>query len=301
MSAPPPRRVAFLGFGLIAGSVARALAASLGRARPTLVGWSPSNAGPRAAVRAGVLDAAAGDPREALAGADLVVIGAPPVETVALASALGGDLRAALATDAVVTDVASTKARVLEAADAAGIRFVGGHPMAGREAAGYAQALPDLFVGRPWVLVPGARADDAAVGRVEWLVAACGARAVRMDAASHDAAAAAVSHLPLVVAAALVEAVAGTEESRPGWPAAAAISATGWRDMTRLALGDPHMGAGIAATNAVAIVDGLRALRAVLERWSADLEREGGPDPTELEARLQAVRDRLEQTAAERA
>src|SRR3989304_821731 len=72
------------------------------------------------------------------------------------------------------------------AADAAGIRFVGGHPMAGREMAGYGNAVGDLFVGRPWVLVGGALADVAAIERVAWVVAACGARPVRMDAATHD-------------------------------------------------------------------------------------------------------------------
>ena len=295
MTVGPPRRIAFLGFGLIAGSVARALAAGGSRAaRPELVAWSPSNEGPLAAVRAGVLDTAARDPATALEGADLVVVGAPPIETIELVEALGGSLRSKLAGDAVVTDVASTKARVVAAADAAGLRFVGGHPMAGREVAGFGSAMPDLFAGRPWVLVPGAAADDAAVDRVTWLAVACGARPVRMGAAAHDAAAAAISHLPLLVAAALVEAVAGAEGERPGWPAAAQLAASGWRDMTRLARGDVRMGAGIASTNAAPLLVGLRDLRAAVDGWIAELERDGGPDPARLEARLLAVRDRLE-------
>jgi prephenate dehydrogenase len=291
----PPRRIAFLGFGLIAGSVARALAASGSRgARPELVAWSPSNGGPLAAVRAGVLDTAAPDPATALEDADLVVVGAPPIETIELVETLGRSLRSKLAGDAVVTDVASTKARVVAAADAAGLRFVGGHPMAGREAAGFGSAIPDLFAGRPWVLVPGAGADEAAVDRVTWLAVACGARPVRMGAATHDAAAAAISHVPLLVAAALVEAVAGAEEERPGWPVAARLAASGWRDMTRLARGDVRMGAGIASTNAVSLLLGLKDLRAAVDEWIAELERDGGPDPARLEARLRAVRDRLE-------
>lgn len=290
-----PARIAFLGFGLIAGSVARALTASTGAAgSPVLVAWSPSSLGPQAALRDGVVDLVAGDPGEAVAGADLVVIGAPPLETVDLVAALGEALRPALAPDAVVTDLASTKGRVVAAADATGLRFVGGHPMAGREQVGYGASAPDLFSGRPWVLVPGRAADGAAVDRVTWLAAACGARPVLMDAVAHDTAAAAVSHLPLVVAAALVEAVAGAVSQRPGWPAAAALAASGWRDMTRLARGDARMGAGITATNAPALLEGLREFRAVLDAWIAELAQEGGPEAARIEARLHAVRDRLE-------
>ena len=87
------------------------------------------------------------------------------------------------------------------------LRFVGGHPMAGREASGFDAATADLFVDRPWVVVPGAHSRPADVERVEWLARAVGARPLRMDAEAHDAAVAGISHLPLVLAAALVEAV----------------------------------------------------------------------------------------------
>jgi prephenate dehydrogenase len=296
-----PRRIAFLGFGLITGSIARALGAHPPLpARPELVGWSPSNRGPHAALRDGALDRVADDPAAAVRDADLVVLGAPPLQTIELLAALGGPLRAALTADAVITDVASTKARVVVAADAAGLRFVGGHPMAGREAAGYAAAVPDLFVGRPWVIVPGAAADAAAVERVTWLASACGARAVRLDAAAHDRATAAISHLPLIVSAALAEAIAGAATERPGWAEAAPLAASGWRDMTRLARGDARMGAEIGATNGAAIIGGLRDFQAVVDEWIAELERDGGPDPARLEARLRAVSDRLEGARGDR-
>ena len=118
------------------------------------------------------------------------------------------------------------------------------------------------------------------MARVEALIRACGAVAVEMDAEAHDRAVAGISHLPLVLAAALAEAVAGTdsEEARADWAAASRLAASGWRDMTRLARGDPAMGAGIVVTNAPALADRLRDLRAVLERWQAELERPGGPD-----------------------
>ncbi|MBF8290031.1 MAG: Prephenate/arogenate dehydrogenase protein [Chloroflexi bacterium] len=294
-----PRRIAFLGFGLIAGSIARALAEPSGD-RLALVAWSPSGAGPRAALADRILDAAAADPAAAIEGADLVVIAAPPLETIDLIARLGGPLRGALAPDVVVTDVASTKAAVLAEADAVGVRFVGGHPMAGREVVGYAGSVADLFVDRPWVVVPGAAADDAAIRRVEWLARSTGARPVSMDATVHDAAAAAVSHLPLVLAVALVEAVVGGDAERPGWPVAAGLAASGWRDMTRLARGDARMGAGIAATNAPALLAAVGEVRAALDAWIADLEQAGGPDPERLEARLRRARERLERAPTTR-
>jgi prephenate dehydrogenase len=171
--------------------------------------------------------------------------------------------------------------------------------MAGRETTGYASADADLFVDRPWVLVAGAHAAAADVARVESLVRACRARAVEMDAAAHDRAVAAISHLPLVVAAALVEAVAGRGTAgRPepsDWPEAAALAAGGWRDTTRLARGDETMGAAIVATNAPALASRLRDLRAVLDQWLAELERPRGPDEAVIAERLRAARTILEE------
>ena len=117
-----------------------------------------------------------------------------------------------------------------------------------------------------------------------------------MDAAEHDAAVAAISHLPLVLAAALVEAVSGPAGApRADWPQAAGLAAGGWRDMTRLARGDAAMGAGILATNGPAVAARLRDLRAVIDDWLAALERPGGPDEAALADRLEAARARLEE------
>jgi prephenate dehydrogenase len=165
--------------------------------------------------------------------------------------------------------------------------------MAGRETAGYDAATADLFVDRPWVVVPSA--DPAAVERVEALARAARARPVRLSATAHDDAVAGISHLPLVAAAALVEAVAGDPAAPArGWADARALAATGWRDMTRLARGDVAMGMGIAATNAPAIARRLRAYIQVLEGWAEALDRPGGPDTDGIERRLTAARAVLE-------
>ena len=292
-------RVALLGLGLIGGSIARAV-------RPAgwhVAAWTPSGDGPRDALRVGVVDVAAPRMGEAIAGADLVVLAAPPSACLELLDELAGPSRAALGPAAVVTDVASTKALLVARAAALGLPFVGGHPMAGRETSGFGAADPELFRGRPWVIVPPAMepppAAAAAAGAAAALVAACGARPVRMTAADHDAAVAAISHAPLVVAAALVEAVAGGpgEPEAPRWPLAAALAASGWAGATRLARGDPTMGAGIARTNAASLAAALRDVRDRLDEWIALLEAAGAdglPDEARLRDRLEAARARLE-------
>ncbi|HSK53100.1 MAG TPA: prephenate dehydrogenase/arogenate dehydrogenase family protein [Clostridia bacterium] len=289
-------RIAILGFGLIGGSIARALAVAPDRAAWSVAAWSPTGHGPARAAADGTVAEAAPDSETAIAGAHLVVIAAPPTATLDLLDRLGGPLRTALSGAAVVTDVASTKSVIVDTARRHGLRFVGGHPMAGRETSGYAAALPDLFAGRPWVVVPADPSDAQATLTVETLVVACGARPVRLDAGEHDRAVAAISHLPLVLAAALVEAVAGSPEGAEpeSWPLARTLASSGWRDMTRLARGDVAMGAGIATTNAPELASRIRAVRSVLDGWLEELERQDGPNERRLAARLQAARDRLE-------
>jgi len=286
-------KIALLGLGLIGGSIARAV-------RPygwPVTAWTPSGEGPRQALAAGLLDAAARSIADAVTGADLVVLAAPASACLDLLDELGGPARGALGPGAVVTDVASTKVLLVDRAAAHGLRFVGGHPMAGRETTGFGAADATLFQGRPWVVV-ASLGDEQAAGRVEMLAAACGARPLRMGAAEHDAAVAAISHAPLVLAAALVEAMAGGpgERPAPGWADAAALAASGWASATRLARGDPAMGAAIAATNAGPLATRLRDVAARLDAWIALLEDRGAdglPDEALLRARLGAARERL--------
>ncbi len=288
-------RLTLLGLGLVGGSVARAVHG----AGWEVIAWTPSGTTPRKALAAGAIDGAAASVRDAVAGADLVVLAAPPGASLDLLDRLGGEDRGALAADAVVSDVTSTKVLVGERAAARGLRFVGGHPMAGREVRGFDAADPALFQDRPWVLVAPTVDDAEAVSRVEGLVHACGARPVLMTAADHDAAVAAISHVPLVVAAALVEAMAGAREGPEpaGWPAAASLASTGWAGATRLARGDAAMGAGIARTNAGPLASRLRDVRDRLDAWIDLLERpaaDGLPDEEALRQRLLWARARLE-------
>jgi prephenate dehydrogenase len=288
-------RVSIIGLGLIGGSIARALRE---RSEPGLwhvTAWSRSPGPVSDALADGTIDSAAPTLEKAIDGAEIVILAAPPLICLDLIDRLGGSLRSHLSPDCTVTDVASAKARIVAAADAADLPFIGGHPMAGREISGYGAALPDLFVERPWVTVLGGYARLCDGERIGRLVESCGAIQIPMDAGTHDSAVAAISHMPLVIAAALVEAVAGrpSDHEREDWHAAEALAATGWAGMTRLARGEPAMGAGIAATNAAAIAGRLRDVRAVIDEWIAELERDGGPDSAVLLNRFTSARNRL--------
>jgi len=248
-----------------------------------VAGWTRTEAARRAAGRDGI-DVAAST-SAAIGGADVVILAVPPLACLELLDEIAGPLHDAVAADAVITDVASTKVAIVDRAAKRGLRFVGGHPMAGGEATGYGAADPGLFAGRPWVVTESDPPDPIARGRVEAVAIACGARVVRLGAAEHDAAVAAISHLPLIVSAALVEATAAGSD----WPIAEALAAGGWASMTRLARGDVEMGTGILATNAPATAARLRDLRAVLDGWLAELEAEP-PDVAQLRHRLAAAR-----------
>ena len=284
-------RLALVGLGLIGGSIARALAW-----RPDwwVVGWDPDRAAVDAALAAGALAAVAPEAEAASAGADLTVLAAPPLANLELVSRLGPVLASAGTT---LSDVSSAQVAIAaRAAGVPGLRFVGGHPMSGREARGHAAADAGLFRGRPWVVLPSAGATTTDVGRVRALAVACGAVPVELDAETHDRAVAAISHLPLVGSVALAE----TAMADADWPTARTLAAQGFRDATRLARGDAALGAGIAATNAVALAAVLRRYRETLATWQALLDElsagalPGGAATEEVEARFRDVAARLQ-------
>jgi prephenate dehydrogenase len=188
--------------------------------------------------------------------ADLAVLAVPP-------AAAGPALLAAQAAGAArwYTDVASVKAAVLDQAAELGCdltSFVPGHPLSGRERSGPAAARADLFLGRPWVICPGAQTAPEAVAAVTALVRCCQAQEVRLTAAEHDRYVALVSHAPHVVAAAMAARLAGAAEP------ALMLSGQGIRDVTRIAAGDSRMWAQILAANAGAVADVLTAVSADL-------------------------------------
>lgn len=283
-------RLAIIGLGLIGGSVARAVrrnrpdssAGTSATSIDSIVAWTPSGSGPAAALADGVIDRAAPSLADALEGTELVLLAADPLACLELLDAI-----AALGLPRetpTITDVASTKASIVGRADLHRLSFVGGHPLAGFDTWGYRSARPDLFIDRPWVICPGSQARPIDLERVGTLVAACGARLHRLSAWEHDRAVAGISHLPLVIAAALVEAVSDADD----WPIARALAAGGWSSATRLARGNVVMGAGIATTNSPELARRIRALMTQLDGWLADLE--ATPDDPGVTAELIAGR-----------
>ena len=163
-----------------------------------------------------------------------------------------------------LSDLASIKSLVqveVEAIDpSVTSRFVGGHPLAGRERSGAGAARADLFDGRPWVLTPSAASDPHRVAQVSALVRLCGAQPVVMDAARHDEAVALVSHVPQLMASLVAARLLPADDD------AVALAGQGIRDVTRVAASDPELWGQILATNAPAMVGVLEALAADLDR-----------------------------------
>lgn len=196
----------------------------------------------------------------------LVVVAAPPDVT---ADLVAGALRDH--PDAVVTDVASVKSVILDdLADRAGLdlrRYVGSHPMAGRERSGAAAASADLFAGRPWVICAHAASDPRAVLAVRSLAVDLGASPVPMDSDEHDRAVALVSHLPQLMATLAAARLVDAPEE------ALALAGQGLRDVTRIAASDPRMWSSILTGNAAAVRDTLRGVRDDLDGLLDALER----------------------------
>jgi prephenate dehydrogenase len=218
-----------LGTGLIGASIGMGLRS----ADDHVIGWDPDAANLDRARDRGAIDAAAPSAAAAIADVDVVVLAAP-------AGAVT-DLVAELDTGALVTDVAGVKAPIVAAAGGLA-RFVGGHPMAGREQGGADAASAALFRGAVWVFTTdGASVDD--LEEAARLATDLGARPVTMTAAEHDRAVAVISHLPQVLAAALLEEAART-------PHAMDLAAGSFRDLTRVAASDPATWVDVLSANA---------------------------------------------------
>ncbi len=236
MSSGP--RVAVLGVGLIGGSIGLAARRRLGA---EVVGFGRNPATLARAVELGALDRAASSLQDACEGAELVFCAGP----VAVLPELGFAALAACGTDTVVSDVGSTKGELV-AALAGDERFIGGHPLAGAETAGVENARSDLFDGARWYLTPTERSSGVLYDRLQRTVSGLGARPQAIDPASHDRLMATVSHLPHVVANALVsEAAASLGGEGERMPEVG----PSFRDTTRVAGSNPAIWADIFATN----------------------------------------------------
>ncbi|BBA71042.1 prephenate dehydrogenase [Geobacter sulfurreducens] len=248
-SVPFIRRLAVIGVGLIGGSLARALrtAGAVGE----IVGIDRDEANLRQAAELGVVDRAAATVAEGVAGADMVFLSVP----VRAMAGVVREIAPHLAAGCIVTDGGSVKAEVVAACDPlmpAGTCFVGGHPIAGTEHSGVGASFATLYQGKRCILTPAAATDRDALATVVRMWEAAGSEVVLMDPEKHDRVVAAISHLPHMVAYALVNAVEGYDRFEES---ILRYSAGGFRDFTRIASSDPAMWRDIALMNREGVLE----------------------------------------------
>ena len=252
-------RVAIIGTGLIGASIGLGLREQADEKTIEIVGHDRNTQRARTAERRKAIDKRENSALAAVRDASLVIISTP---ILAMREVMR-EIANALMPGAVVTDTGSTKGEVMRWAREllpTSINFVGGHPMAGKTEVGADHADPKLFEGARWVVVPTRNASQAAVETVTGFAAGLGAKPMFMDPDEHDAYAAAVSHLPMLAAAALFRLTRDSE----AWPELSMLASSGFRDATRLAGTDEQMAHDIALTNRDQVVHWLQRYRGAI-------------------------------------
>jgi prephenate dehydrogenase len=254
-------RITIIGLGLIGGSLGLALKAA-GLPGIEIIGHDKDRMTEKTAEKMGAIDRGEHNLPRAVEGAAIVIVATPIDAVREVFTQIAPDL----ADGAVVTDTASTKALVMKwAAETLPERvsFVGGHPMAGKETQGIEHADAALFQGRAYCICPAINAQPDAIRRITGLAAIAGAEPLYMDAEEHDQYAAAISHLPLMLSTSLFTLM----RNSPSWEDLGAMASSGFRDMTRLASGDPAMSHAIWLTNREAIIHWIERMIGELSRY----------------------------------
>ena len=240
-------KITIVGMGLIGSSLGMALKKA--QVGGEIVGTDRDRGIAARARKAGASDSTENNPLKAVQGAKLVILATPVGGMQELMKLFGPELEEGT----IVTDTGSTKAEVLRWAEQylpSTVSFVGGHPMAGKELSGPEAAQADLFQGATYCVIPGKNADKEAVGMVTQMVETVEAKPYFIDALEHDSYVAAVSHLPLVLSTVLVKLNSGN----PSWPEISKLASNGFRDVSRLASGNPEMSRDICLTNQEGLV-----------------------------------------------
>ena len=274
--------------GLIGGSFALALKKANAY---QIIGIGRSQESLHEAFSLGVIDAFSdtqeANIHEALDGADLILIAAPVAQTASILKSI----KPHLSNKTIITDAGSTKSDVLACAKEVLGRqfnqFVGGHPIAGAEKSGVSAATADLFSGKNVVLTPSQEANIHKVASVTDYWRSCGANVSEMSAETHDSIFAAVSHLPHLLAFALVDDIA----SRPNAQQLFSFAASGFRDFTRIAGSHPEMWRDISLANKTALLSELNAYQNELSQINELLSNENGAGLQALFERASVARN----------
>jgi prephenate dehydrogenase len=276
----------FVGLGLIGGSLAAALRGQGFAGRMTA--WNRSRAGLDHALAEGLIDAAPASLEEAIAGADLVVVGVPTLSVGGVFAVIRDHGRPG----AIVTDVASVKGSVVAAARQVFGEvppwLVPGHPIAGAEKSGVHAARAELFARHRVILTPLADTDHGALATVERMWRLTGAEVVCMGVEEHDRVLAMTSHLPHLLAFALVDSLA----SQPSSDDIFRFAAGGFRDFTRIASSDVAMWRDIAVANREAILPALDGFAERLAAVRAAVAASDAETLGQVFARARAARER---------
>jgi prephenate dehydrogenase len=267
-------KVLIFGVGLIGGSLALALKKA--GVASHIVGIGRNQDSLKTALSLGVIDEAQTDIGQAMHGADIVVIATPVAQTPEILAAIAPHLKA----DTIITDAGSTKSDIAGYVANAGqnltaallSQFVGGHPIAGAEKSGVSAAKADLFFGKNVILTPNEQTSKQAVSKVRALWEATGANVSEMSAEAHDQIFAAVSHLPHLLAFALVDDLANRKNSQQLFD----FAASGFRDFTRIAGSSPEMWRDISLANREALLSELEAYQSELKLLQKLLENKDG-------------------------
>jgi prephenate dehydrogenase len=267
-------RIAIIGLGLIGGSIGLALKQANWR-KAEIIGYARRRETASLARKSGAIDRIELDLTKAVRSADIIIVATPVLAIKNVFVQIAPEL----SDGSIVTDTASTKLEVIRWAQdllPARTNFIGGHPMAGKEIQGIKAAEVDLFRKCTYCLTPLPQAKLAAIRTVKDMVKALGAVPLVIDAEEHDRLVAGISHLPLVLSAALVLATT----KNPSWPKMSRLAASGYRDVTRLASGNPEVSAHICLSNQAAIVswidmfiEELQKLRKLVADGSEEIER----------------------------
>ena len=279
------KQILIVGTGLIGGSLAKALRKS-GFAK-TIVGADQNEAALRTAIELGVIDRYSTDLTEAVAGSDIIVLAVPVRQTETVLEQLLPGLPAS----SIITDVGSSKAHVVAAAERvlgdSISRFVPGHPIAGREKSGVAAAETELFRDHRVILTPLNSTRQDAIELVTKMWNSVGAQTSCLSVQQHDLVLAATSHLPHVLAYATVDTLAGTDYVEEIFE----FAAGGFRDFSRIASSDPVMWRDVCLTNKSAILDVLDKFEAGLAEIRQAIKTDDSEKLTKTFASAKKIRD----------
>jgi prephenate dehydrogenase len=277
-------KITIIGLGLIGGSIGLGFKKAPPAEGMKIVGVPRREETAREAVERGAVDEATLDHKAGVAGADLVFICTP----INLIIPILKEVAPSLKKGAIVTDVGSSKGEIVSQAEKLlpkGTYFVGGHPMAGKEKVKLAEAEADLFKDKIYVLAVTSKTSKKALERIKEVVGWLGGSVVEMDPKLHDLVVAGISHMPLAVAAALVNTV---EYAEKGKDEMMRCAASGFRDATRIASGDPILGVDMFTTNKKAVLKMLSAFKRSLSRIEK-LIQEGDAEKIEKELELAKI------------